>query len=126
MVARVGASRKAALGLLAIVAVVVLLVAAMHVLHGPVTAASLHVSVGDEAGSVFEGGEGCTRTSTDRRWRCYVSDRSGSGAARYLVDVSASSSCWAGELVGGGFEGHMPKRLKGCVTRWQPSLRSLL
>ena len=103
--------------------------AARFVLHGPVTAASLHEAVEREsgsAGSLVGGADHCRRLRTARTWKCSVHDSAGSGGVDYRVRVRSGSSCFDGLLTTEYGEGGMPKRISGCVYRWQWTLLDLL
>jgi hypothetical protein len=102
---------------------------ARFVLSGPVTSGSLAVSVGRVSGSPGEllGGAGdCRRSIRAGEWRCEVSDAGGSGAVTYRVRERRGSSCWDGLLVEDSAEGGMPRKISGCVRRWQWSLLASL
>ena len=104
-------------------------IVARFVLHGPVTGRSLHESVqsaSGSAGSTLGNAGRCRSGSQTREWRCDVDDAGGSGTATYSIRVRAGSSCWNGRLTGGDGEGGMPKRISGCVHRWQWSLFDLV
>ena len=54
-----------------------------------------------------------------------VTDREGSGSARYTVRRRPGSSCWDAALTADSSEGGMLRRVSGCVHRWKWSLVSL-
>jgi hypothetical protein len=96
-------------------------VMAANVLHGDVTPRKLYVSVTNVSGGgdPFDDSNPhvCDpelgRLST---WRCDVADPAGSGGGvLYRVKIEGDSSCWhaTGEYRGG--EGHLPRRISGCV-----------
>jgi hypothetical protein len=102
---------------------------ARSVVHGNVTARSLHVALAREsrsADTVLHDDGRCRRTPRRGEWRCGVSDRSGSGGADYRVRMRNDSSCWRARRTGGSFEPPMPRRVSGCVYLWQWTLLSLL
>jgi hypothetical protein len=105
---------------LAMVAVLVWLALAVWVLHGPVNGPSLQRSVELAADSASLSPGGC-RPRADRAWRCVVDDSGSSGVVRYDVRVRAGSSCWDARLLRADGE-PMPRRVSGCVHRWQPSV----
>jgi hypothetical protein len=103
--------------------------AARFVLHGPVTANSLHEAVerqSGSAGNIFRMPERCRRRRADGTWKCSVSDSSGSGGVDYKVRVRNGSSCFDGRLTADYGEGGVPKRISGCVYRWQWNVFDLL
>ena len=98
---------------------------ARFTLAGHVNSSSLAISVTNSspsAGSIV-GNSGECHARRARLWSCTVSDSSGSGVVDYNVRVRQGSSCWEGRLVHGrGYD--MPRRVSGCVHRWQWSLLS--
>lgn len=84
-----------------------------NVLHGPVNARSLFISVADEAGGGYEdfGHPTCDRTARPREWSCAVADQGGSGGVGYTIRVHNDSSCWDGDGGGSG----LPRHISGCV-----------
>ena len=99
--------------------------AARFVLHGPVTSESLYVAVDRDSGSAggLLGQRGrCHTTRKPRTWTCSVYDSAGSGGVDYRVNVSADSSCFRGQLTADHGEPGMPRRISGCVRRWQWTL----
>jgi hypothetical protein len=103
--------------------------AARFVLHGPVTATSLHAAVERESGSagaMLETTDRCRRLEVDRTWECSVYDSSGSGGVGYEVRAREGSACFAGRRTANYGEGGLPKRISGCVYRWQWTVFDLL
>jgi hypothetical protein len=98
------------------------LVLATFVLHGRVNERSLFQSVSGVAGSAFDDNRPCEDVENELVWRCTVSDREGSGSARYRVSVSPDGSCWSAVLELDGSEGGMPETLSGCVRRLEWSI----
>jgi len=100
------------------------------VIHGPVDGRSLFAAVEDESGSAGalfgDIGSRCERTKRARTWTCTVADSAGSGGVRYVVRVRRDSSCWDGRAGRQSIEGPLPRRISGCVYRWQWSLLDLL
>jgi hypothetical protein len=101
--------------------------AARFVLHGEVNGRTLMQSVQHQSGSVGwlldDGSDSCVRkTGTEDVWSCDVSDRHGSGGAGYRVRVSAGTACWSARMTWNGAEGFMPRRVSGCIPRWDWSL----
>lgn len=103
---------------------------ARFVLHGPVDPGSLQRSVAMETSSAdvtLNISRPCQPRARADRWSCDVSDGSGSGTAVYGIRVEPDSSCWTGRLVAGyEVEGTMPRRISGCVHRWQWTLWDVL
>ena len=91
----------------------------LFALHGAVTSTSLAVSVGrDVPGRALEGCD----AKGGGRWSCdYMVNGSSAQVAGYAVQVDPGSSCWRGRLTAlpRGVAG-WPKRIDGCVRRWQP------
>jgi hypothetical protein len=54
-----------------------------------------------------------------------VDDSAGSGGVEYRVRVRSGTSCFEGRATAGSGEA-MPKRIDGCVHRWQWTLLDLL
>jgi NDP-sugar pyrophosphorylase family protein len=99
------------------------------VLHGPVTAGSLHDAVerqSGSAGNLFGTTDRCRRLDAARTWRCSVYDSAGSGGVDYRVRARSGSSCFDGRITADYGEGGLPKRISGCVYRWQWSAFDLL
>lgn len=101
--------------------------AGRFVLHGPVTARSLAISVsrtaGSAAGSIVDD---CAPRRESGTWSCLVADSEGSGGATYRVRVRPGGSCWTATLQDRAAAETMPSDLGGCVHRWQWSLVDLL
>lgn len=87
------------------------------VLHGPVDRDSLQNSVERSAGT-GDVGQPCKPLAAARTWRCQAWDDGYSGTVFYRVRVEPDSSCWKARRVSQSFEGPMPDRLDGCVSRW--------
>lgn len=111
----------AVLGLMLVVAIL-----GRWVVHGPVDARSLNVSVSIAAGStdVLLGHPLVCDAPRGRTWPCTIVDRSGSGVGDYDVTVDVDGSCWRARLTfDGAAEGTtLPGRMRGCVHLWQWSL----
>ena len=93
-------------------------VLASNVLHGPVNARSLYLSVKNESGgdSIVTDGINtrCKRLRSAREWACSVDDPTVSaGGLEYHVNVHTHSSCWDG--VAGGRSPGLRNRISGCV-----------
>ena len=102
---------------------------ARFALHGSVRPGSLHEAVERESGSagtILGGSDRCHRLHARRAWTCSVADSAGSGGVDYRVRVRSGSSCFDGRMTAGYGEGTMPKRIDGCVYRWQWTLLDLL
>ena len=105
-------------GVLALVAAPVVAVLCALVVHGPVTARSVSVSLERQLGNerVYDSGYGCRRAGTS--WRCAVPDGD-SGIAAYAVAVRRGSSCWDARLTTRGESAvGMPPTVSGCAHRW--------
>ena len=92
-------------------------VLASNVLHGPVNARSLYLSVKNESGggsAITEDAHArCHRLRAPRQWLCAIDDPTVSaGGVDYRVTVHPSDSCW--EAVGAGTSA-LPRRMSGCV-----------
>ncbi|HWO82743.1 MAG TPA: hypothetical protein VNM38_03005 [Solirubrobacterales bacterium] len=74
---------------------------------------SLQNSVGNSL--IFDSPSGCGREG--QAWSCSKWDSGSSGAVPYRVKVN-DLGCWQAVRVGYGGEGGSPKRLSGCVTRY--------
>ena len=92
--------------------------------EAPVNGRTLFESVQDRSGSAGEllGDTGSCLARAARLWRCDVTDREGSGGARYRVHVPSGGSCWTAQLTRDYSETGMPSRVTGCVRgdRWSP------
>ena len=87
------------------------------VLHGPVNARSLHLSVNnvatDNSNSGHDEGRRCRRTLAAREWLCSVEEVYSSNSVDYLVRVHEGDSCWEGEITHPARG--LPRRISGCV-----------
>jgi hypothetical protein len=112
------ATGVAVVGLVAVLIVGAIL--ARSVVHGPVTATSLYISVNRESdfsGEFINDHGGCRRTAITDRWICDVTPRNGTGVpSSYVVTARHGSSCWQARLIAGG--GTRP-RAHGCVHLWE-------
>jgi len=102
---------------------------ARYLLHGPVSASRLFVSVAQasDSGGGSVGAPGlCRRIAAPRGWLCQVPDRRAYGVVSYRVGIRCGGSCWAAQITDDYTESGMPKRVDGCVHRWQWSLSALL
>jgi hypothetical protein len=93
-------------------------VLASNVLHGPVNAHSLYLSVKNESGgdSIITDGihTRCRHLRSPRQWACTVDDPTVSaGGLDYRVNVHPGSSCWDGAA--GGRSPGLRSRISGCV-----------
>jgi hypothetical protein len=71
-------------------------------------------------GSVIARVEPCAKQAK-HRFRCPVSDKSGSGGADYVVTLNGR--CWKARRLGrANFEGELARRKSGCV-KWRDQLR---
>jgi hypothetical protein len=100
----------------------VFVVLMLTTIHGPVTDERLANSVADEAGKLRF--LPCTPAHGEpRRYSCGVwidRGRFSSGGVDYDVRVRRGSSCWTGTLnARDAHDAGVPRRLEGCVYRWQ-------
>jgi hypothetical protein len=87
-------------------------VATYLLLPVPITERTLTNSVERDTGSAGMASE-CSERAAER-WRCSVTDRSGSGFAQYMV--TAGDRCWHARRTGIDAETPMPARPEGCTT----------
>ncbi len=108
----------------AIVLAVVVPVLMTRVLHGPVTAERLGISVGNVTGGGTTGRCRPARVNdrlVEGRWQCGVWLETGSSGVGYTVQMKPGSSCWTANLPGAASRdiGDRPRRADGCVRRWE-------